>query len=63
YAPDYFCKRKEMYAKDIWEFDSIKIKTAEDNGYKVMVIWESDFYKNPEDTMARAKSFILENNI
>jgi hypothetical protein len=33
-------KRK---AKDIWEYDAKKMQLGKDNGYKTMVIWESDF--------------------
>lgn len=34
-------------AKEIWESDARKIALAESHGYKVKVIWESDYKKNP----------------
>lgn len=35
-------------AKDIWDYDAIKNKFAEDAGYKVLVVWESDYKNNKE---------------
>lgn len=35
-------------AQEIWEADAKKIKLAEDAGYEVKVVWESDFKKNPK---------------
>ena len=32
YDGEYFNKRKQKYAKEIWEYDRLKVKTAEENG-------------------------------
>ena len=34
-----------VIAKDIWESDKLKIQLAKDNGYKVVVLWESEMKK------------------
>lgn len=39
---------KKIKAQDIWDYDKTKIKFAEDAGYKVVVVWESDFKQNKE---------------
>ena len=43
----------------IWQRDKIKKEIAEQNGFEVMVVWESDFYKNEEDVVKHCKDFIL----
>ena len=43
----------------IWQRDKIKKEIAEQNGFDVMVVWESDFYKNEEDVVKHCKDFIL----
>jgi hypothetical protein len=42
--------RKNITSKEIWDKDFKKIKTAEDNGFEVLVIWDSDYrYKGLEN--------------
>jgi G:T-mismatch repair DNA endonuclease (very short patch repair protein) len=48
YKPDYFHKQKKMYAMDMWKHDRLRKKELEDLGYKVFIVWESDFKNNPE---------------
>ena len=45
--------------KKIWEKDKIKKEVAEQHGYEVMIVWESEFYKNEEDVVQKCKKFIL----
>lgn len=45
--------------KDIWEKDKIKLDIAKLAGYEVLTIWESDFYKDKEETAKRCIDFIL----
>lgn len=58
YSFDYFNKRKNMTAKEIWEYDEEKIKTAESYGYKVLVVWESEYNENKENTIQKCIDFI-----
>lgn len=58
YSFYYFNKRKNMTAKEIWEYDEEKTKTAESYGYKVLVVWESEYNDNPEATIQKCIDFI-----
>ena len=44
---------KDLTAADIWAYDEHKRATAEDHGYKVFYIWESDYRYDPEGTVAK----------
>jgi G:T-mismatch repair DNA endonuclease (very short patch repair protein) len=46
YNTDYINNKKNMTAKEIWEYDKDKIYLAEKNGYYCEVIWESDYKQN-----------------
>ena len=59
YEFDYYNKISKIYAKDKWEIDSIKIKCAELNGYKVLTIWESEYNKDKEGTIKKCIDFLL----
>lgn len=48
YKSDYFHKKKQLLAKDIWKHDLIKKELAEKNGYKLFIIWEYDYMFNKE---------------
>lgn len=48
YTSDYFNKKKNMFAWQIWEQDKLKKELAEKNGYKLFIIWERDFMFNKE---------------
>lgn len=49
YEKDYFNKKKNMFAWEIWEQDKIKKELAEKKGYKLFTIWESDFRFNKQN--------------
>jgi len=51
---------KTITAKEIWEKDLEKIKLAESQGYKVLVIWESDFKKNKEKVIKECLQFLTQ---
>jgi G:T-mismatch repair DNA endonuclease (very short patch repair protein) len=44
---------------DIWNFELEKINLAKNSGYRVMVIWESDFLDNKINTIEKVKKWIL----
>jgi hypothetical protein len=45
--------------KDIWNFDLEKINLVKNSGYRVMVIWESEFLDNKIETIEKVKQWIL----
>ncbi len=45
YSENYFNQKKNMLAKEIWEYDSKKIDLIKKYGYNLEVIWETE-YKN-----------------
>ena len=45
--------------KNIWEFDSKKIKLAKDLGYKVLIVWESDYIDNKFKVIKETVEWIL----
>jgi G:T-mismatch repair DNA endonuclease (very short patch repair protein) len=56
---EYLNKPKKMTANEIWEYDSRKIKAAEDRGYKVFVIWEREYRKNKPLAIKSCLDYIL----
>lgn len=62
YKPDDVVKlpNNTTLAKEIWKKDQEKIKFAEDRGYKVLVIWESDFKQNKEEVINKCIQFLTQ---
>lgn len=58
YEPKSFIKAKNKRAELIWEYDKIKIKTANDQGYKTLIIWEYDYRNNKEATLQKCIDFL-----
>lgn len=58
YGPKSFIKAKNKRAESIWEYDNIKIKTAKDQGYDVLTIWESEYRNDKEATLQKCIDFI-----
>jgi G:T-mismatch repair DNA endonuclease (very short patch repair protein) len=56
----YLNKPKNMTAKEIWEYDLKKKKAAEDNGYRIIYVWESDYRKNKANEIKRCLDYILD---
>jgi hypothetical protein len=51
--------RKDKTAKEIWALDKIKIKTAEDNGYEVLIIWDSEYrWGNKKNVVTKSLNFL-----
>lgn len=46
--------------EDIWEWDKRRMKAIEANGYKVLIVWESDYRTNPKKELQRCISFLQE---
>ena len=58
YGPKSFIKAKNKKAEEIWEYDKIKIQTANDQGYKVLIIWEYDYNNNKEAIINKCIEFL-----
>ena len=52
--------RTKLKAIDKWELDYIKIQYAQSQGYKVLVVWESDFKKNKEEVIKKCIQFLTQ---
>jgi hypothetical protein len=56
--------RKNITSKEIWLKDQIKIKLAEELGYKVLIIWDSEYrykgFENKEKIIERCINFLLQ---
>lgn len=49
---------KQLTAKEIWDYDKRKTEIAESYGYKVMTVWEDEYYADPDGTIDRCIDFI-----
>lgn len=58
YAADYFNTQIQMTAAEKWKVDEIKRDIAISEGYKVLVIWESEYKKDPDTTVRKCVSFL-----
>ena len=50
----------KMTAVEIWNKDNLKNFWIEERGYKVLTIWESEYRKNPQQTLEKCIKFINE---
>lgn len=60
YSDDYINPRSKIKAIDKWESDRVKLQYARDNGYMVLVVWESDFKKNKEKVINQCIQFLTQ---
>lgn len=49
---------KKSLAKDIWKHDAFRKNALEHLGYKVMVVWETDYYNDAEKTISDCIAFL-----
>ena len=54
----FYNKAKQLYAHEIWEYDKSKIYCATKNGYKVLVIWESEYNEDFDKTLNKCIQFL-----
>lgn len=62
FSEDFINPRTKISAKDKWAADKLKIQFAKDNGYEVLVIWESEFKQNQDETIKRCIQFLTQSN-
>lgn len=60
YNLDHIFKRnnKNITAEHIWENNNMKNKTAINNGYEILVIWEMDYNKDKNGTIEKCLNFL-----
>ena len=46
YEPDYFNKKKNKFAWELWDYDKKKIDLIKSYGYNLEVVWEGDLKFN-----------------
>jgi G:T-mismatch repair DNA endonuclease (very short patch repair protein) len=51
-----------ILAKDIWKRDRIRIRRLTKLGYKVIIIWESEYKKNKNKVLSRIENELLQTN-
>jgi hypothetical protein len=59
YTSEYFHRIKKMTSNDIWKNDEYKKKLIESIGYEVLVVWESDYRKNPKEVLQKCIDFLF----
>jgi hypothetical protein len=51
--------RKDITAQEIWDKDELKINIAEENGYEVLIIWDSEYrWGNKQEVINRCITFL-----
>lgn len=59
YSAGTYIRKKKI--EDVWQHDESKISDLRKNGYKVLVIWEDDYCKDPAGVLTLCEKFIYEN--
>lgn len=55
--------RKNKTSQEIWELDKFKIKIAEDHGYEILIIWDSEYrWGNKEKVIKKCLNFLKNEN-
>lgn len=55
---NYCSNRCRVMATDLWKLDQHKIKVANEHGYQVHVVWESDFKQNKKQVVEQCLNFL-----
>ena len=58
YDETFYNKSKQKTAKELWEIDARKREIAEQNGYKLLVVWENDYNTNPNTVIEKCLEFL-----
>lgn len=58
YDENFYNKVKQLYAKDIWEYDKTKINLCHKYNIKTLTIWESEYHNDKEATLQKCIDFI-----
>ena len=60
YSPDYINPRTKLKASEKWKKDQEKIDFAKNQGYDVLVIWESEFKENKKEILDKCIQFLTQ---
>jgi len=58
FEPDEIHRVKKITSKEVWEIDKRKIESATEHGYKVLVIWESEYCSEPFKSIEKCIKFL-----
>lgn len=58
YKTNFFNKRKQKFAYEIWDYDNKKINKIKEKGYEVLIIWEYDYNNQRKQTIQRCIDFL-----
>jgi hypothetical protein len=58
FEPDYLHRVKNKTASEIWKSDEDKINLIKKLNYDILVVWESEYRKNPQQTLEKCIKFI-----
>jgi len=50
--------KKQLTAKEIWKHDKMKNDYIKTLGYELMIVWETDYYKNKKHEIQRCRTFL-----
>ena len=50
--------RKNITAQEIWNKDERKRLVAEEEGFQILTIWDSDFRRHKEETLKKCKNYL-----
>jgi len=59
YKKHYYHKKLKCTAEEKWKKDLEKKKILEQNGYKLLIVWENDYNKNKDKEVERCKAFLM----
>ena len=53
-------KTKKLTAQEVWDFDKRKMDCAEEHGYKVLYIWESEYNESRSAVIKKCMDFLTQ---
>jgi very-short-patch-repair endonuclease len=54
----FYNSRIKKFAKDIWQADEIKKQAILSCGLELLIVWENDYRKNPQEIVQKCLNFI-----
>ena len=58
YSADYFHKYMKCTAQQKWDADKYKINLIQKLGYEVLIVWESEYKKDPDQIITKCIKFL-----
>lgn len=50
--------RKNITAQEIWNKDERKMKVAEEKGFQILTIWDSEYRRNKQNVLDKCKNYL-----